>query len=149
MMPTYQTTQQMKPQHVMQNVRPTGVPGRPGVQYPNQSIQPQPTPQQQQGQPSQMSVGYMNDQASMMMTLQGANSIPPNVNRQPGATASVKRKLADTTMYSSEQPQYATPPKMALQSTGKILINTKKNSSFYFSWSNATISTKSCNDATK
>jgi hypothetical protein len=125
MMPAYQNPPQMKQQqqqHVMQNVRPTGVaPGRPGVQYNNQPMQQQqPTSQQQQqGQPSQMPVGYMNDPSSMMMSSAGANSIPQNTNRPPGAATSGKRKLNETTMYTNEQTQYTTPAKMPLQSAGK------------------------------
>ncbi|CAF1122651.1 unnamed protein product [Adineta steineri] len=137
MMPAYQNAPQMKPQpqqqHMMPNVRPAGVvPGRPGVQYTNPIMQQQPVPQQQQqqpqqqGQPPQMAVGYMNDQTSMMMSSAGANALPQNVNRQPGATAAVKRKLNDTTMYSNEQTQYGAPPKIATQSTGKISIYEKK-----------------------
>lgn len=162
MMPTYPNTQQMKPQHVMQTVRPAGVPGRSNVQYTNQPMQQQPQqqpvpqqqqqPQPQQGQTtSQMSVGYMNDPTSMMMASQGTNSIPANVNRQTVAPNSVKRKLVDANLYSTEQAQYATPPKMTLQSTGKN-INKYKSEYFIllsFHSSNATISTKSCDDATK
>jgi hypothetical protein len=155
MMPTYPNNPQMKQQYVMQNVRPPGVPGRPSVQYTNPPMQQQPPPQQQQqqqqpGQPSQMSGGYIPDPSSMMMTSAGANSIPQNANRPPGVVPSVKRKLGDTQMYTNEQPQYATPPKMSLPSTGKIKINKKIkiNFTFIFSWSNATISTKSSNDAT-
>jgi hypothetical protein len=112
MMAAYQNPPQMKQPHVMPNVRPTGGPGRPGVQYTNQLAA-----QQQQGQPPQMPVGYMNDSASMMMPSAGANSLPPNTNRSVAAN-SVKRKLNDTTMYTNEQPQYPTPAKMPLQTTG-------------------------------
>jgi len=139
-------------QHVMQNVRQTGVPHvRPGVQYNNQTMQQQPTSQQQQqGQPSQMPVGYMNDPSSMMMSSAGANSIPQNANRPPGAATSGKRKLNETTMYANEQPQYTTPAKMPLQSAGKILLDKKRKLHFTcYSWFNGTISTKSSNDVTE
>jgi len=121
MMSAYQNTPQMKQQHVMQNVRPTGVAHvRPGVPYNNQPMQQQPTSQQQQqGQPSQMPVGYMNDQSSMMMSSAGANSIPQNANRPPGVATSGKRKLNETTMYANEQPLYTTSAKMPPQSAGK------------------------------
>ncbi|CAF0940583.1 unnamed protein product [Rotaria sordida] len=121
MIPNYPNPAQMKPQHPIQNVRTTGVvPGRPNVQYQNQAIQQPPTSQQQQqpqqqGQPSQMSVGYMTDPTSMMVSSTGANTIPPNANRQP--VASGKRKLTEANMYTNEQTQYTTTAKIQIQPT--------------------------------
>ncbi|CAF2400021.1 unnamed protein product [Rotaria sp. Silwood2] len=118
MMPNYSNPQQMKPPHIIQNVRTPGVvPGRPNVQYPNQTIQQPSTSQQpQQGQPPQMSAGYMTDQTPIMVSSTGASTIPPNANRPPG-NSSMKRKYPESTMYPNEQTQYTTTAKIPMPPT--------------------------------
>ena len=111
MMSPYQNNPQMKQAHVMQNVRPTGIPNRPGVAYANQPIQQPPSVQ------APMSVNYMPDQSSIMMPSSGVPSA--QVNR-PGVPPIGKRKLNEANMYGNDQPQYTTPAKMPLQSAGRI-----------------------------
>lgn len=124
MAPGYVNPNQIKQQMSMQNVRPAGVVNRPGVGYPNQPMQQQsqpPQPQQQQapGQ-GQIPMSYMPEQTSMMMTPSGMPAGPPNGNR-PGVAVSGKRKLGEAAMFSNEQPQYATPSKMSLPSSGELV----------------------------
>ena len=111
MMPAYQNNPQMKQAHAMQNVRPTGIPNRPGVAYANQPIQQPPSVQ------APMSVNYMPDQSSIMMPSSGVPSAQAN---RPGVPPIGKRKLNEANMYGNDQPQYTTPAKMPLQSAGKI-----------------------------
>jgi hypothetical protein len=123
MMSGYVNPNQMKQQINMQNVRSAGVASRPGVTYANQPMQqqqqPQPPQQQQAPGQGQMPMTYMPEQTSMLMTPSGMPAGPPNGNR-PGVQPSGKRKLVDAAMYSNEQPQYATPSKMALPSSGEF-----------------------------